>query len=246
MARTSPSSRPTIPPIDIRYASALYRTHRDTLAGARAAQRALLDAGDGAKAQLDDVEAELTYLLVRDRAPGAVVEFGALHGWSTTWILRALHDADRDGRRGELHSFDLIDRAARNVPADLADGRWTFHHGDVRGNLRELPDDIGYLFIDAAHTAGFARWYIERVFPLVQPGTPVSVHDVFHGRRPKPFSEGSVITAWLAERGVPYFTASAARAPEQYGRLMEVKRELGLDTPVRTPRRNPMIFFRMP
>jgi len=246
VTRTNPAGRPTVPPIDQRYAAALYRTHRDALAGARAAQRTLLNAGDGAKAQLDDIEAELTYLFVRDRSPGTVVELGALHGWSTTWILRALHDADADGRRGELHSYDLIDRATRTVPADLADGRWTFHHGDVRGNLRELPDDIGYLFIDAAHTAGFARWYLDRLFPLVPSGTPVSVHDVFHGRRPKPFSEGSVITSWLAEEGVPYFTASAARAPEDHARLMDVKRELGLDAAVRTPRRNPMIFFRMP
>lgn len=246
MARTRPTSQPTAPPIDLPYAATLYRTHRDTLAEARDAQRCLLNAGDGTKAQLDDIEAELTYLFVRDRSPGTVVELGALHGWSTTWILRALHDAGRDGRSGGLHSFDLIDRAARTVPADLADGRWTFHQGDVRGNLRELPDDIGYLFVDAAHTARFARWYIERVFSRVPSGTPVSVHDVFHGRRPKPFSEGTVITGWLAEHGVPYFTASAAHAPEAHDRLMEVKRELDLGDPVRGPHRNPMIFFRMP
>lgn len=240
------SGRAAAAPIDAAYASGLYRAHRDALGAAREAQRALLAAGGGAKAQLDDVEAELTYLFVRDRAPRTVVELGALHGWSTTWILRALRDNERTGAGGALHSFDLVDRAARTVPDDLAAGRWTFHHGDVRANLREFPDDIGYLFIDAAHTAGFARWYIERVFPRVPPGTPVSVHDVFHRRRPKPFSEGAVITSWLAERGVPYFTASAARAPEDRARLTAVKRELGLDAPVRAPRRDPMLFFRMP
>ena len=246
MASTSPSRRTTVPTIDHGYAAALYRTHRDALAGARAAQRGLLNESGGAKAQLDDIEAELTYLFVRDRAPGTVVELGALHGWSTTWILRALRDADADGRHGALHSFDLIDRAARTVPAELGDGRWTFHHGDVRANLRELPGAIDYLFVDAAHAARFARWYIDRVFPLLPSGTPVSVHDVFHGRRPKPFSEGSVITSWLAEKGVPYFTASAAKAPEEHARLVGLKRDLGLDAPIRRPRRNPMIFFRMP
>jgi predicted O-methyltransferase YrrM len=224
VASTSPSRRTTVPTIDHGYAAALYRTHRDALAGARAAQRGLLNESGGAKAQLDDIEAELTYLFVRDRAPGTVVELGALHGWSTTWILRALRDADADGRHGALHSFDLIDRAA----------------------LRELPGAIDYLFVDAAHAARFARWYIDRVFPLLPSGTPVSVHDVFHGRRPKPFSEGSVITSWLAEKGVPYFTASAAKAPDEHARLVGLKRDLGLDAPIRRPRRNPMIFFRMP
>ncbi|MGP3980492.1 hypothetical protein [Streptomyces sp. KR80] len=54
-----------------------------------------------------------------------------------------------------------------------------------------MPADTGYLFIDADHGARFAHWYIENVFPAVPAGTPTSVHDVVHGRRPKPFSEGS-------------------------------------------------------
>ena len=241
---TRPTGRPQTsgPQIDVEDAAGLYRAYRDDLRDAREAQRGLLAAGDGAKAQLDDVEAELTYLFLRDRAPRTVVEIGALHGWSTTWILRAL----RDNGAGVLHSFDLIDRAARTVPDDLAAGRWTFHHGDVRANLREFPADVDYLFIDAAHTAGFARWYVQRVFPRVPSGTPVSVHDVFHGRRPKPFSEGAVITSWLAERGVPYFTAAPARAPEDHAMLAAVRRELGVDTPLRTPRHNPMLYFRSP
>lgn len=244
MAHPSPYRRPTAPPIDERYAATLYRTHRDTLASARKAQRKLLT--NGAKAQLDDIEAELTYLFVRDRAPGTVVELGALHGWSTTWILRALQDGGSDGRPGELHSYDLIDKAARTVPANLAEGHWTFHQGDVRGNLRELPEHIDYLFIDAAHTAAFAHWYIERIFPQIPSGTPVSVHDVFHGKRAKPFSEGRVILTWLLEQGVPFFTASPARSPETHTRLQDLKRDLSLASPVRTPTHNPMIFFRMP
>jgi predicted O-methyltransferase YrrM len=248
VARNRTTTRPTVSPavsaaaVDLDTAAALYRKYRDPLDAARTAQRALLAAGDGMKAQLDDVEAELTYLFLRDCEPGTVVEIGALHGWSTTWILRAL----RDIGQGELHSYDLIDRAAGNVPEDLAAGRWTFHHGDVRTGLETLPGDIGYLFIDAAHTAGFARWYIERVFPRIPSGTPVSVHDVFHGRRPKPFSEGSVMVSWLADNGVPYFTASPARAPEDHAGLGEVKRDLGLAAPLRTSRHNPMLYFRMP
>ena len=40
--------------------------------------------------QLDDVEAELTYLALREHRPDAVMELGTFQGWSTTWILRAL------------------------------------------------------------------------------------------------------------------------------------------------------------
>lgn len=243
MTRNRTTVRPATgaAPVDLGFATALYRRFREPLKDARADQRALLAGTGGMKAQLDDIEAELTYLFLRAREPRSVVEIGALHGWSTTWILRAL----RDTGRGALHSYDLIDRAARTVPGDLAADRWTFHHGDVRTGL-EIPGDLGYLFIDAAHTASFARWYIAHVFPRVPSGTPVSVHDVFHGRRPKPFSEGSVITAWLTANDVPYFTASAARSPEDHAGLCGVKKDLGLAAPLRAPRRNPMLFFRMP
>ena len=100
MARTRPTSQPTVPPIDQRYATALYRTHRHPLADARAAQRELLT--DGAKAQLDDIEAELTYLFVRDRSPGT---FPAHLLGRVSWV------ASIDPRRGALlrAAYDRID-----------------------------------------------------------------------------------------------------------------------------------------
>lgn len=218
----------------------LYRAHADRLAVARDEQRRLLRSRPGMRAQLDDVEAELTYLLLRDARPATVVEIGALHGWSTSWILRAL----RDNGTGRLHSYDRITNARDNLPAELTDGRWTFTGGDARDTAPGMPlEDAGYLFVDAAHSARFARWYLAALFPRLAPGTPVSVHDVFHGRRAKPFSEGSVLLRYLSDRGVPHLTASAARDPGVAGELWEVRRELGFVDPVHTGRDNPMVFF---
>jgi predicted O-methyltransferase YrrM len=217
----------------------LYRTHRDRLAAARDEQRALLRSRPGMRAQLDDVEAELTYLLLRERRPATVVEVGALHGWSTSWILRAL----RDNGTGRLYSFDRVTDARGTVPPELAADRWTFVAGDVRGTVAAVPADTGYLFVDAAHSARFARWYLAELFPRLAPGVPVSVHDVFHGRRAKPFSEGAALLRHLAERGTGYLTASPARDPGVAGRLAAVRAELGLTEPVHTGRDNPMVFF---
>lgn len=218
----------------------LYRTHADRLAVARDEQRRLLRSRPGMRAQLDDVEAELTYLLLRDVRPAAVVEVGALHGWSTSWILRAL----RDNGTGRLHSYDRITNARDNLPAELTDGRWTFTGGDARDTAAGMPlEDTGYLFVDAAHSARFARWYLADLFPRLASGTPVSVHDVFHGRRAKPFSEGSVLLRYLSDRGVGHLTTSPARDPGVAGQLAEVRRELGLTEPVHTGRDNPMVFF---
>jgi hypothetical protein len=222
--------------VDLAGATDLYRKYADDLAAVRDEQRRRLP---GIRAQLDDVEAELTYLRLRELRPSTVVEIGTFHGWSTTWLLTAL----RDNGVGQLLSYDVVDHVVRSVPEDLAGQRWTFTRGDVR--TAQLPAEIDYLFLDAAHSASFARWYIGALFGRLA-GIPVSVHDVFHGRRPMPFSEGAVLVRWLAERKIDYFTSSARRAPETFAALHAVKRELGLDEPIRTGRDNPMVFFDLP
>lgn len=224
--------------MDLTTAIELYRKYADDLAAVREQQRRRLP---GIRAQLDDIEAELTYLRLRELQPATVVEIGTFHGWSTTWLLSALRDnATGNGR---LLSYDVVDHVLASVPADLAGDRWTFTRGDVRKN--QLPAEIDYLFLDAAHSARFARWYLAELFGRLR-GTPVSVHDVFHGRRPMPFSEGAVLVSWLTEQKIPYFTPSARRAPDAHAELLAVKRELGLDEPVRPGRDNPMVFFDLP
>jgi predicted O-methyltransferase YrrM len=233
------TTRHTVPLFDVHSLVRLYRTYADDLRAAREAQRELL-VERALKPKLDDIEAELTYLALRETRPAAVVEIGSFHGWSTTWILRALPD----NGSGHLHTFDLVDHATRSVPAELTGDRWTFVHGDVRETMHpHLPPDLGYLFVDALHTAGFARWYTRSLFPRLAEGTPVSVHDVFHGRRPWPVSEGSVVLGWLRERGIGYLTASAAHDPDLHHRLVGLKRKLRLAAPVSGSRRNPMLFF---
>ena len=40
----------------------------------------------------DDVECELSYLLIRHLKPNSVVDIGANEGWSTSWLLHAVKD----------------------------------------------------------------------------------------------------------------------------------------------------------
>ncbi|MFF8788883.1 class I SAM-dependent methyltransferase [Streptomyces sp. NPDC015125] len=229
--------------ITVEHISGLYAKYQDDLRVVRDAQRKFLrDRGKSMKAQLDDYEAEMTYLLLRDLRPEVVVEVGTFYGWSTMWILSAL----RDNGIGQLHSFDIVDNVVRNVPGELSADRWTFTKGDIQQHPEKVPAETDYLFIDADHGSRFAHWYIENLFPAVPPRTPTSVHDVFHGRRPKPFSEGSVIVKWLAEQNIEFFTPSTAKAPQVTEQLAAVKKELGLDEPVRDSDHNPMIFFTLP
>lgn len=226
--------------IDLDLVEQLYRTHAAELSAVIAEQRALREAVPSLVPQLDDLEAEITYLLLRRARPAHVVEVGAFHGWSTTWILRAL----RDNGTGHLHSFDRVDHVRGTVPAGLAD-RWTFHHGDVRERLADVPRDAGLLFVDAAHSASFARWYLAELFPLVPAGIPVSVHDVFHTRWALPLTEGAVVVRWLRGRSTPWFTAARRRDPAAHRALLDVRRELGI-TGARGTTVNPMLWFTMP
>lgn len=257
-------------PLSLDYITALYREHAAALREAHEAQRKLYALRGHAKLErfrilhavgtalrsvglpahsrrllrpkFDDIEAEITYLLLRAVRPDAVVEIAPYYGWSTTWILRAL----RDNGSGRLYSYDLVDYALRTVPASLSNGRWTFYQGDVRLQLSRLPSQIDYLFIDATHTAEFARWYTEQLLSRLASGTPVSVHDVFHDRDPGRFPEGAVLMSWLAQRGIPYFTASPGRAPDIHDALVAVKRELGLGAQIHESRANPAAFFCLP
>jgi len=233
-----------VEPITVDHISSLYAKYQDDLRAVRDAQRTFLrDRGKAMKAQLDDYEAEITYLLLRDLRPEVVVEIGTFYGWSTMWILSAL----RDNGTGHLHSFDIVDNVVRNVPRELSADRWTFTQGDIQQHPEKIPaEQTDYLFIDADHGARFAHWYIENLFPAVPPRTPTSVHDVFHGRRPKPFGEGSVIVKWLADQNIEFLTPSTAKAPQVTQQLALVKKDVGLDEPVRDSDHNPMIFFTLP
>ncbi|GAB3391394.1 hypothetical protein GCM10027360_81590 [Amycolatopsis echigonensis] len=217
----------------------LYREHAEAIRAAKDAQRAHRRAHPTMKTQLDDVEAEITYLLLRHLRPEKVVEIGSLHGWSTSWILRAL----ADNGAGRLTTVDLIGNATTTVPHTLAKSRWEFRQGDARTLAGDWLSDVDYLFIDADHGARFARWYLSDVFPNID--AAVSVHDVFHRAAPLPFTEGAEVVRWLEKTRTPYFTAARARAKHAYACLHELRRELGLGTVVHTGRDNPMIYFRI-
>lgn len=228
--------------IDLGYVTTLYREYAGELAAVGKTQREYAESIKATMTpQLDDLEAEITYLLLRATKPSAVVELGTFHGWSTSWVLSAL----RDNGSGHLYSFDKIDNVVRNAREDLTEGRWTFVQGDIRKTVDQVPADTGYLFVDAAHNGRFARWYLDNLFPRVPSAIPVSVHDVYHGRTTLPFTEGKAVVRWLDEKGVPFFTPSRAKARANFDALNALRDELGL-VPVRGTGDNPMIYFTMP
>ena len=192
--------------------------------------------------QLDDIAAELTYLLLRRHEPEHVVEISPCHGWSSCWILSAL----RDNGAGELHSYDLLGIAPRNVPADLRASRWHFHRGDVRAAPERIPEHIDFLFMDSDHSRAFADWYVAELFPRVRDGGVVAVDDVFHYADPGQFDgEGEVVVDWLHRRSIPFFCASSEGFKTEQNAIHAQKCALGMASAIRPVTKNPTLFFEM-
>jgi predicted O-methyltransferase YrrM len=227
--------------IDMDVIVGLYFKHADALRAARQAQRALLTADTRMRPRLDDAEAEICYLLVRELRPARVVEIGADRGWSSSWLLRAL----ADNGYGVLDTYETAGHAPHRIPARLSAGRWRFHHRDVRAAADLDAEHIDHLLVDAVHTRPFAHWYRRHVLNFLRPGTPIAVHDVFH-RSASPSREGRVVLDWLTAHGAPHFTVSAAAAPQEYAELAAAKRLLSLDRVVHRPAPNPMLFCTAP
>ena len=107
----------------------LYRAYVEDLRVAREAIRERLWQYTGKS--LDDIEGELTYLLIRERRPEVVAEIGAR---ATAWIERALHDNGAGELiRGEIPasaSFVFIDEWWR--PQPLNKGTMLAIRGDRR------------------------------------------------------------------------------------------------------------------
>ncbi|MFI2432675.1 universal stress protein [Streptomyces sp. NPDC018693] len=126
--------------------------------------------------------------------PGSNGSSAASHGGGRRGPRRRAHPrAPRPCRR----------RAARPRPGPGAGRCGDRHLPRLVHHLEKVPDNTDFL--------------------RPRPGTPVFVHDVFHGRRPLPFTEGAVVLRRLAERQNPCFTASRAHAPDIHARVHDIK-----------------------
>jgi hypothetical protein len=80
--------------------------------------------------QFDDIEAEITYLLIRASHPKTLVEVspagvGQRGGFSTI----------KDNDSGTPYSYDLVDDSLKTLPSDLLSLKWVLKEGDVKKTL---------------------------------------------------------------------------------------------------------------
>ncbi len=230
------------PDEETQFVLALYKKYKNDLCSISECQKKFYVDGKqfGLNPQLCDLEAEITYLRIREFRPKNVVEISPASGWSTSWILHAL----KDNGAGTLHSFDLTDACVKTIPSSLSSNRWEFYQGDVKQNLDKLSFPIDYLFIDSDHSASFAAWYIESLFPLLSKGGKVSAHDIVkYAYEPGWGEESRVLCNWLVETRISCFTASRALKDKGYDAVVDFKKRLDLKVSIHPSDYNSMIFF---
>jgi predicted O-methyltransferase YrrM len=122
------------------------------------------------------------YLLAKMSGAKRVLEIGALGGYSTIWLARALPET------GKVISLEIsqkhADFAAENVAKAGLEDRVTFLVGDAMKSLEELArkgERFDFVFIDA-DKPNYIN-YLEKAIQLSQPGGVIAADNLFqHGR----------------------------------------------------------------
>ncbi len=145
-----------------------------------------------------DAYSEVLYLVARAIKPKLVVETGVALGYSSAYLLQALHD----NAEGSLHSIDLPtttpggrvnadgfcdrvhvpseDATGAVIPNDLRD-RWHLRlapSNPALGDLLELLKPIDLFFHDSEHSYPNMMWEYRTAWPAIRPGGVLLSDDI--------------------------------------------------------------------
>ena len=120
-------------------------------------------------------DGRLLRLLTETMDAKHVVEIGTSNGYSSLWLLMALHTTG-----GKLTTFEIdpekIKLAANNFKKAGVDHLVTIVEGDAHEKVKRLKEPIDLLFLDADKD-GYLD-YLNKLLPLVRPGGLVVSHNM--------------------------------------------------------------------
>ena len=139
----------------------LYEKHKNDVFLIKRNMKALISTYDNYKhfnriwsPQYDDIEAEITSLLILEHQPRHIVEFSPCEGWSSKIIQETLQ---RLPYSSQINSYDIVSRVKDKVTS-TDKVTYKFHLGDVRKKYSTWDlSSIDYLFIDSDHSKAFTE-----------------------------------------------------------------------------------------
>ena len=200
--------------------------------------------GGGIIGQYNLFDAYILCGLVNKFQIKSVIECAPYMGWSTLLIQVSLPS------NNVFHvSFDTGDFEEK-IRSTVS--RWTALRSNymfVRGDFRETANEYSallpkadLLFLDADHSADFARWYLEEfnILERLKPGALVQIHDIYPEDAVPvlpgyDFSESLIVTEWLRTRHSDWDVISTyelMRRLDIRKLFSSSQRELFLDWPI--------------
>lgn len=201
--------------------------------------------------QFDDIEAEITCLLLMYAKPQQIREFLSYYGWSTMYLLNTIDLGLLTGSRVHSYGFHQHNHQITTKFPALLD-QLTVTYGDVVTQFPSmLESETDFLFIDSNHDQEFAQQYINQLLvPLLDKLKKnnkkifVVVHDVFHAMYETNYefsAESKMLLQFLRQKGISYFS------PQNFSnkkKIAELRAQSGLDQEqVNSYTTNPAIFF---
>lgn len=145
------------------------------------------------------------YVILRVVKPDNIIETGVFDGYSTSFILKALHE----NKKGRLYSIDLpaysqigasTDDMVQSVlppghkpgwlVSDDYGDKWELILGDSKAILPQLILDIPKIDVfihDSLHTYDHMLWEYDTAWPSIGPGGLLASDDVFWNKAFKTF-----------------------------------------------------------
>lgn len=154
----------------------LYQKYGAEIASFRPKMRAWCHVTTSCK--FTDYEVEVLYMLIREHKPQRIFEMAPNVGFSTHWMLQAIHMNDDTST---LHSYDIHAASVKHMTERFRK-RWKFTLGDYAKLYDKKKIDMNQydlIFIDALHEPEFARGYCQRILSNNRhPNTIVAIHDI--------------------------------------------------------------------
>ena len=202
------------------------------------------------RCQYSLAESELIYMLTREQRPTNVLEVCSAVGYTTMWMLSALHA----NGVGHLYGFDVYRTPWPAVLPDSYKSSFTFYQGDVHSEISNVLNvTFDRIILDADHTASFTTWYLGEIFDFFvskagKNPIRLSIHDIYHGDRSALTEEGALVLDWIHNKGTFHdINVSASmfnvfHQPGQHYELYQVRNSVFGEEIARTPYGGTIVF----
>lgn len=161
--------------------------------------------------QFEAVDFEIYWSMIRKFKPNLIIEIGSGH--STQLAVKAL----KKNRKGKIVVVDPAPQ--RNLPKEAEHQKSKVENVDPKIYKRLTINDI--LFIDSSHTAGEAKYHVEKILPNLKKGVLIHHHDIYYPYKAKFGEEKVVLNFYSKARSYAVLTSSSWLHSNHRGSLLK-------------------------